>query len=72
MRRRCRNPKDASFKWYGGRGIEVRYPTFQAFIAHMGEKPPGCDIHRLNSNGHYEPGNCIWLTHSEHMRLHRL
>lgn len=71
MRRRCRNPKHKRFKDYGGRGIEDRYPSFEAFRANMGERPPGCDLHRKDNDGHYEPGNCVWLSRSEHMKLHR-
>lgn len=72
MLTRCRNPKSINYKYYGALGVEVRYPGFEAFHVDMGNKPPGCDIHRVNSKGHYEPGNCIWLEHSEHMRLTRM
>lgn len=71
MRARCHNPKHEKFPLYGGRGVEDRYPGFEAFHADMGERPPGSDLHRLNNDGHYEPGNCVWLPHSEHARLHR-
>ena len=42
MLERCRNPKRASFKWYGARGITVcdRWLTFANFLEDMGERPP--------------------------------
>jgi hypothetical protein len=70
MHARCGNPKHHVFKRYGGRGIKDRYPSFEAFVVDMGECPPGHDLHRLDNDGDYEPGNCVWFSHSEHMRLH--
>jgi hypothetical protein len=70
IRTRCNNPRSENYKWYGGRGIRDRYPSFEAFRADVGERPPGCELHRKNNDGDYAPGNCVWLPHSEHMRLH--
>jgi hypothetical protein len=72
LRKRCNNPNHKWYKNYGGRGIKVceRWGVYANFLADMGRRPPGCDIHRVNNDGDYEPGNCIWLPHSEHMRLH--
>lgn len=44
MRARCRNPGDASYRYYGGRGITVceRWESFENFLADMGEKPENC------------------------------
>jgi len=62
MRSRCRNPKARRFARYGGRGIQVceRWQTFSNFAADMGDPPDGTSLERINRDGDYEPGNCIW------------
>lgn len=66
MRQRCRNPKAASYRYYGAKGIKVcdRWEkSFASFLADMGQRPgPGYSIERLNSHGDYMPGNCVWAT----------
>ncbi len=65
MKTRCYNQKCADYKDYGGRGITVcdRWlNSFENFLADMGEKPKGCSIDRIITNGNYEPGNCRWST----------
>jgi hypothetical protein len=70
MRSRCRNPKDTSYKDYGGRGITVckrwQGPQgFQNFLADLGERPRNKTLDRKDVNGNYEPGNCRWATSKE-------
>lgn len=73
---RCNNGTHKSYKYYGGRGIEVcqKWSSFQNFkndmyssyIKHSeiyGEKNTSLD--RINNNGNYEPSNCRWVTLSE-------
>lgn len=61
---RCTKPEHPGFKYYGQRGIRVceRWKSFENFIADMGECPHGLELDRTKVNGHYEPGNCEWVT----------
>jgi hypothetical protein len=68
MKTRCTNPRSEQYPTYGGRGIRVTpaWLDFSAFIADMGERPPGTTLDRWpNVNGDYEPGNCRWATMRE-------
>lgn len=70
---RCENPNDVSaWPHYGGRGIEFRFPSFEAFLAEVGRKPtPLHSLDRIDVNGHYEPGNLKWATSQEQNRNRR-
>lgn len=68
MRRRCKNPNDAKYKNYGGRGIIVcdRWQSFENFYEDMGDSyQEGLTIERVDVNGNYEPTNCTWITRKE-------
>lgn len=75
MKARCNNPRNASYKDYGGRGIKVceRWMnSFQNFIDDMGARPSGSlTIERKDNSLGYEPGNCVWETKSVQSRNRR-
>lgn len=71
---RCFNPRNRQYGNYGGRGISMCHRwrgSFGAFIADMGECPEGLTLERKNTNGNYEPGNCVWATVREQIRNRR-
>lgn len=74
MIQRCTNESSPGFKNYGGRGITVceRWRNrFSAFLADMGERPPGLTIDRIDNERGYEPSNCRWATKTQQSRNRR-
>lgn len=74
MLNRCQRASDASWEYYGGRGIRVcdRWAeSFAAFVEDMGLRPENRTLDRIDPNGHYEIGNCRWATAGEQRRNQR-
>ena len=63
---RCTNPKNKSYKNYGGRGITMcaRWrDSFENFLTDMGARPsPSHSLDRISNEGNYEKENCRWAT----------
>jgi hypothetical protein len=69
---RCLNPKNPTFKHYGGRGIKMLPEWVDNFVAfrdyvnkNLGPRPKGSSIDRINNDEGYWPGNIRWATRSE-------
>lgn len=60
-KKRCNNPNSEGYPNYGARGIEFRFSSFEEFFEEVGERPDnGHSLDRIDTNGHYEPGNIRW------------
>lgn len=71
MKRRCYNPKDDNYRYYGGRGIKMcdrwldKDKGVTNFIEDMGQPEAGLSLDRIDSNGDYSPENCKWSSSAE-------
>ena len=67
MKKRCNNPNDQHYKYYGGRGVSIipewsnNYSVFRDWALSHGYKK-GLSLDRVNVDGNYEPDNCRWAT----------
>jgi len=67
MVERCRNPKCASYRYYGARGIRVAREWigrggFEAFWRHASATyRDNLSLDRIDPFGDYEPGNIRWI-----------
>jgi hypothetical protein len=82
---RTRNPHDAGYSNYGGRGIKIseRWLDLRLFVedieSEIGPRPEGVGkagwplytLDRIDVEGHYESGNVKWSTASEQLTNRR-
>ena len=73
MKARCYNSSCRGFRWYGKKGVNVfekwknDASCFINWCISNGWKE-GLTIDRIDSNGHYEPGNIQFITQSENLK----
>lgn len=71
MKQRCNNPKNISYKNYGGRGIKYcdewnDFECFKEWAIKSGFKKE-LTLERKNVNGDYCPENCTWIPLKEQL-----
>ena len=68
-KQRCENPRDPEYPNYGGRGIRFRFPSVLEaglYLQKMyGTLDRKMEVDRIDTNGHYEPGNVRLATRAE-------
>lgn len=73
-KQRCENPRDSNYKNYGARGIRFKFSTIaeacRYMIRHHGLHRE-LEIDRIDTDGHYEPGNLQYATREEQQRNRR-
>ena len=66
MNTRCSSPNHNRYHRYGGRGIQVKFKSFDEFVNHVVNElqvdPRGLTVDRIDNNGHYESGNIRFVT----------
>ena len=63
MIQRCTNPNATGYEKYGARGVKVYWlwrESFPAFLRHVGARPPGTSLDRIDGSKGYVPGNIRW------------
>lgn len=81
MKKRCYNPNDSAYQYYGARGISIcddwlnDFSQFREWAMANGydetAKHGECTIDRIDVDGNYEPGNCRWVSIAEQNRNRR-
>jgi hypothetical protein len=61
---RLDNPNNASWKYYGEKGISApeSWRDYEVFLFEMKERPPGTILDRNDPAKDYGPNNCAWRT----------
>lgn len=80
LKNRCNNPRNRSYSRYGGRGIKCAFESFDTFrnyiVYCLGYnalcKVQGLELHRIDNDSGYGPGNVEFLNPTEHRLKHRI
>ena len=69
---RCSNPNNPRYPWYGKRGINFKFGSFEEFFNELGHRPSkNHSLDRIDNEGDYEPGNVRWATKYEQIHNRR-
>jgi hypothetical protein len=65
-KRRCTNPYHLTNQiHYKDKGIKFLLKSFEEFILHVGPRPVGTSLDRIDNDGNYEIGNLRWATQKQ-------
>lgn len=74
-KQRCENPTDPEYRNYGGRGIQFKFPSVLEaglyLTREFGLPDRSTEMDRIDTNGHYEPGNLRFVSRSENQANRR-
>ncbi len=75
MHARCANSNSRTWKWYGGKGIQVDpswadWETFESWARETGYQE-GLELDRIDADRDYSPSNCRWITKRENVKRAR-
>jgi len=66
---RCNDSKRPDYKYYGGRGIKVKFKLFKDFynyvVNELKADPRGLTIDRIDNDGDYKRGNIRFVSQAE-------
>lgn len=71
-KRRCENIDHPRYHDWGGRGIEFRFNSFEAFYNVLGPCPEGHSLDRFDNDRHYEIYNVRWASRSQQQHNKRV
>lgn len=69
---RCTKETHKRYADYGGRGIKFLFNSFEEWFEHMGPRPEGFEMDRIDNNGNYEKGNLRWVDFSTQQKNKRI
>lgn len=65
-KQRCTNPRAHNYRYYGAKGVEFLFGSFQHLLDTIGERPDAeHQLDRIDPTGNYEPGNVQWSKRGE-------
>lgn len=74
IRKRCTNPNQMGYKYYGGRGIKCLFTSRELYDWIITNKidPKGLEIHRIDNDGNYTLDNIVFLSRNMHIKAHNI
>lgn len=74
MKNRCLCETSKDYPRYGGIGVTVHdewIDSFDSFYRHIGPRPKGTSLDRIDNSKGYKPGNVRWATQNQQQRNRR-